>query len=336
MDITREEQQRQEFRNILFDLSKSQLSLKDKGERSKIYQRLEKLYDSPDDEKEFRHFYSDIFLVLNQIELGDQSGSIDILGQNLYEIRKGYQALNKAQDGSQIDISDSIRKLYDHVSLDIARMRYSDATKWQLTNGEALANIQSQVTQIENVVEKTKQSQQQAKLEFDLQQSQLLSEIEQLNEDIVYAQKAQQSVENELVNQQREYIAILGIFAAVVLAFTGGIAFSTSVLNNIAQASIYRTIFVSLIIGLVLINVLFGLFYYMNFLVNKDRKVFPLIISNGVVVFLLLLTAVAWNFGWVEARDERISTKSNISIEKVRDSSKSIEITDTEKTTSPR
>ena len=120
------------------------------------------------------------------------------------------------------------------------------------------------------------------------------------------------------------------------MAFTGGIAFSTSVLNNIAQASIYRTIFVSLIIGLVLINVLFGLFYYMNFLVNKDRKVFPLIISNGVVVFLLLLTAVAWNFGWVEARDERISTKSNISIEKVRDSSKSIEITDTEKTTSPR
>ena len=46
-------------------------------------------------------------------------------------------------------------------------------------------------------------------------------------------------------SSQREYIAILGIFAAVVLAFTGGIAFSTSVLNNVAKASIYRTVTVS-------------------------------------------------------------------------------------------
>ena len=40
--------------------------------------------------------------------------------------------------------------------------------------------------------------------------------------------------------QQREYISILGIFAAVVLAFTGGIAFSTSVLKNINTVSVYR------------------------------------------------------------------------------------------------
>ena len=36
---------------------------------------------------------------------------------------------------------------------------------------------------------------------------------------------------------QKEYIAILGIFAAVVLAFTGGIAFTTSVLQNIHMVS---------------------------------------------------------------------------------------------------
>lgn len=134
MDIIKEEPQRQEFRNILFELAESQLSLKEKSDRSKIYQRLEKLYYSREAENGFRHFYSDIFLVLSQIEVGDKAGSIDVLGQNLLEIRKGYQTLNSAEDGSTINISDSIRKLYDHVSLDIARMRYSDATKWQLTN----------------------------------------------------------------------------------------------------------------------------------------------------------------------------------------------------------
>ena len=93
--------------------------------------------------------------------------------------------------------------------------------------------------------------------------------------EIDKAKLAQNNVETELGKQQREYISILGIFAAVVLAFIGGIAFSTSVLNNINTASVYRILVVSLIIGLVLINILFGLFYYVDRLVNglqENRK----------------------------------------------------------------
>ena len=44
MDITQEEQQRKEFCDILFSLADSQIALKEKSERSRIYQRLEKLY----------------------------------------------------------------------------------------------------------------------------------------------------------------------------------------------------------------------------------------------------------------------------------------------------
>ena len=94
-----------------------------------------------------------------------------------------------------------------------------------------------------------------------------------------------------------------------MLAFTGGIAFSTSVLNNVAKASIYRTVTVSLIIGLVLINVLFGLFYYINLLVNKNKRLLPLIVSNVVILILLLGTIVAWNCGMVEKRAKRITTQ---------------------------
>lgn len=218
-------------------------------------------------------FIPTFFLVLSQIEVGDSEGSIETLGQNLLQIRKGYQALHE-----EIDISDSIRKLYDHVSLDIARIRYSDAAQWRITSEKELGEIRAKVYE--------------------------------LNGSVLSAQKAQQSVKRELANQQREYIAILGIFAAVVLAFTGGIAFSTSVLNNIAQASIYRTIAVSLIIGLVLVNILFGLFYYVNSLVNKERKLWPLVISNAIFLVLLCLLFVAWNNGCVEKRHLRIYTGS--------------------------
>ena len=100
MDITKEEQQRQEFRSLLLDLATSQTLLEDKFERYNFYQRLEGLYYSPDGEdKGFRHYYSDIFSVLVQIKQDEKFGSIDVLGQNLGEIRKGYQPKNQDVNG---------------------------------------------------------------------------------------------------------------------------------------------------------------------------------------------------------------------------------------------
>ena len=70
---------------------------------------------------------------------------------------------------------------------------------------------------------------------------------------------------------------------------------------------------ISLIIGLVLVNVLFGLFYYINSMVKKDRKdILPLIISNAILVVLLVLTIIAWNCGFVENRNDRINCPQNI------------------------
>ena len=185
----------------------------------------------------------------------------------------------QVSEGAIIDIGDSIQKLYDHVSLDIARILYSDAGDRKTSGEEAIIDVQSQIKQIQTEIDKAK--------------------------------VAQKNVENELGKQQKEYIAILGIFAAVVLAFTGGIAFSTSVLNNINAVSVYRIITVSLVIGLVLINVLFGLFYYVDRLVNglneERKKLRPLIISNIVICILLIITVYAWSCGWVEKRDASLN-----------------------------
>ena len=103
MDLTRENQQRAEFRNLLFDLAKSQEILQDRSNRFAMYKRLEAIYDAPDNEKRFRHFYSDIFSVLTQIQQDPTLGNIDILAQNLDVIRNGYQATTKAQDGKRIE-----------------------------------------------------------------------------------------------------------------------------------------------------------------------------------------------------------------------------------------
>lgn len=281
MDLTKEQSQRKEFCNILFELAKNQEMLQDKGTRREMYKRLEALYYSPNKEERYRHFYSDIFTVLTQIQqsANQNQGDINILGQNLALIRAGYNPQNRDEQGNLIDISDSIQKLYDHVSLDIARISYSDAGDRKTAGEAAIVDIQSQLKQIQIEIENT--------------------EI------------AQRNVEEELGKQHREYISILGIFAAVVLAFTGSIAFSTSVFYNINTVSAYRVIVLALVIGLVLINILFALFYYIDRLVNGTNetktRIKPMIISNSVIGGLLLIVILGWSYGWIENRNKKFN-----------------------------
>lgn len=116
---------------------------------------------------------------------------------------------------------------------------------------------------------------------------------------------AKESLRKEAKSMQKEYIAILGIFASIVLAFTAGIVFSSKVLEFMHLSSIYRIIIVTLIIGIVIINILYGLFYYIGKIVNEiyDTKIKPLVITNLIIVGLIGLTVLGWYFGVVEKRN---------------------------------
>ena len=305
MDISREKKQRNEFCDILFTLAKSQELLQDAGERSVMYKRLEALYYSKDDEEKFRHFYSDIFSVLTQLQLDSTLGDMNILGQNLMMIRAGYQPQNKDDAGKLIDIRDNIRKLYDHVSLDMARIMYSDAADRKISGEESINELQSQVTQAKVEIENIRKEQ------VNVKKEQENTRKEQEN-----IKREQENAETKINSQQREYIAILGIFSAVVLTFVGGIAFSTSVLENIAQASVYRILIVTLMIGVVLVNSFFGMFYYVNALISKEKRIRPLWIANVVLLLLIVGVVVAWFFGTVEQRNEKIDNTSTSFYEK--------------------
>ncbi len=274
MDTSKEEVQRNKFRDILFELASNQELLKDKSVRAKMYSRLEALYWPEKSEKPFRHFYSDIFSVLTAIRKNTDLGDINVLGQNLSMIREKYTpGINLDSTGKKIDISDSIRKLYDHVSLDIARITYSEEGDRKTSGEAAILDVQSRINVIEPKIEE--------------------------------AMNVQNTLSEELGKQQREYIAILGIFASIVLTFIGGIVFSTSVLQNIGAVSVYRLAAIVLLIGMVLSNMLYGLFYYVNHLIYNNKKISStlIILANCLMLLMLALVFASWLFGVVERRN---------------------------------
>lgn len=271
-EIQLEEKNRKEFRDILYSLADLQ-ALETEEKRAKIYIRLEKLYYISGKEERFRHFYSDIFSVLTQIQKKDNPGSIDVLAQNIGIIRAGYRACNRDSNNQLIDISESVRKLYDHVSLDVSRLVHSESLLSQKADA---SRLQSQI-----------------------------ANISQKADDV---RKEIERIQQESKNMQKEYIAILGIFASVVLALTAAFAFSTSVFENMHQSSIYRIVIVASVIGLVFINLIYGLFYYIDRIVHgkSNASIKPLFIVNAIFLVLIVAAIIAWGYGLVEYRNVQI------------------------------
>lgn len=274
-----EQKRRDELIELLFELSKTQDIFREKKKRSDVFLKLEQIYYIQGSDNYFRHFYSDILSTLTQIDSDDNEGSLDVLAENMQAIKDGYQAVN--YDGTKlIDISKSIIKLYDHTNLEIARINYTkqlnNATKSDLANTKIL--LENQKKEFDN-----------AKLETEIIRNTLKEETE----------KANKKIEDNQIQMQNEYVTILGIFAAVVLAFTGGMTFSSSVLNNIAKASVYRLSLISFIIGMVFFDLIWVLIDFIRDINGKSiRKKWLFVFVNVVMLAGIICSCLAYKFNW--------------------------------------
>ena len=272
MELFEEDKSRQDFKEILMTLAKDATYFESPIVRKEIFIELEALYYDSDEEKRFRHFYSDIFETLTEINSaeGGKLGSIQALTENLSSLRREYTPERKDKDGNLIDISKELRKLDDHISLDCARIDYSDKGDFELKKEPVINDIETQ--------------------------------IKKLNEQI---QNSEKELEKTSIKNLKDNITILGIFSAVVISFVSGIGFTTSVLSNMTSVSIYRLVFVSCIIGIVLVCVLYGMFYYVDRIVkasdNPGEKVFWNAIK--VLAFIIAMVLLAWLLKVIEWRN---------------------------------
>ncbi len=296
MQILNEQEKRDLLHQVLLELSESQDALKDRRRRKEYFLRLEDIYYNTDSDN-FRHFYSDIFACLSLIDADSSLGNLDILAQNMQAIKEGYVAMNRDDNGKQIDISKEIIKLYDHTNLDISRINYT-----KRMTGETKSELEKARLLIKDLQEQLSESEK-ARNEA----------TEHLNAESV---KLKEEVRDGQKKMQNEYITILGIFAAIVLAFTGGMTFSSSVLENIDKGSVYRMLAIVFVLGLIIFNLMWLLIDFLRDINDKSiRKWWCMLLVNALLIGGTIFTFAAYRAHWFEDSGNVESGSSDIIID---------------------
>lgn len=212
---------------------------------------------------DFRHQYSKLFLIISAIDKHQTLDTADLL-QSMNEAAE-YVKNNHSKYND--DFKKCFDKLYDHVTLEILQINYMRGieNKGDANNATTMKELRGAMS---------------------------LAKTASDNAD---------KATGKLNGMQKDYITILGIFAAIILAFVSGLAFSTSTLNNIDKASIYRLVVVVSLIAIFIVNILNFLFsFIMQIHYGKDDKYSkfnPVNCFNIVMLIIILLTALAWYFG---------------------------------------
>lgn len=107
-------------------------------------------------------------------------------------------------------------------------------------------------------------------------------------------EEAKENLQKQIKGVEKEYISILGIFAAIVLAFVGGITFSTSVLQNISEVSVFRLLLVVDFLAFVIINVIYILVKFIFTINEKNAKLFNVKALNIACLIIAIIIVVSW------------------------------------------
>lgn len=108
--------------------------------------------------------------------------------------------------------------------------------------------------------------------------------------------EAKENLQKQIKGIEKEYISILGIFASIVLAFVGGITFSTSVLQNISSTSVFRLLLVVDFLAFVLINVIYILVKFIFTINEKNAEIFNIKTLNAACLIIAIVIIISWLF----------------------------------------
>ena len=122
-------------------------------------------------------------------------------------------------------------------------------------------------------------------------QNQAHKEAEQLRDEINKAKKTVKKARREAQSSKMELVAILSIFAALVIAFSGGLTYLGGTISSSGDASIGSTVFSVLICGLMLFNIIAFLMIMVVLIVRLNRNEDEPIMSPRMTTSIAIVIA---------------------------------------------
>ena len=183
----------------------------------------------------FRHMYSDVCAIMYSFfsketwKRGWMPSKIVYLENNIKLIVDRFRTVYPGEKEL-----DSVVKLQDHISLEAVRLH--SQIEWNSSYYSHMTTIRDDVR---------------------AEQTNLSKSLEEYKGEV-------KTVREEIGGTRREYTTILGILAAVVLAFNGAVTFSVSGVNAVSGYHPIYVAFVVSLVGFVLFNALAALFTFLR------------------------------------------------------------------------
>ena len=259
-----------------------------------FYGRLENLYCDLVHGQSFRYYDSDIFSVVSGFSDSSDRAilaeQVVILQQGYADYRERYIDRQSVSDKLEsdvhvdvpLDIREVLKDIADQVNLEVAHLEYSDYMILEKSNFQAfndkMAAVESRVDSIN-------------------------ASVNDFNESMDSNRKTLSRLGKRLKNYKLEQVAILSIFAGIVIGCFGALLFTSSIFANIAATDPYRLVVITLLVGLILNNVIGVLIYFICRILNIRFKRRIVIDINLIIIGLLAVVFLFWVLGVVEWRN---------------------------------
>lgn len=244
-----------ELNGIIQTLAENSLT-SDEAKIKEIADKLNCIYSD-----NFRHLYSSISGKLYSISQGNGSAFYNISG-NLELIKS---VIEKSEDYSEHS-KRCFYKLFDHIMLEYSH--------WENVSGK-IDGMETKTNNIEN--------------QLNVAASQLDTTANKLND----AENKLKILDETTDKYKLDMIAVLGIFSAISIAFTGGLGFSGSILQSMAQVNIDKLILISGILALLLSNVFWVMLIFILKVLRREIKHLVLVaVIFDIIILLMIFLAI--------------------------------------------
>ncbi len=198
--------------------------------------------------------------------------------------------------------------LKDHIGLEVSRINLVEELRWQINNEQKSVKANLDYTKeladsFDAQVRKSKS------LLEELQNAVIANngQIEESKSALNDLEKMSNDMVDKMESVQKDSITILGIFASIVLTFTAGMVFSSSILENIDKASPYRVVGTVLLIAVFITNLVALLLMYIDRvrMIRPSKISYPLCIKvmNSIYVIGFIADFFVWaileKFSWI-------------------------------------